>query len=162
ERMSDTVHRSRERVHGERKSPRRRLILDHLTATQGLRIMETRHFLSTFIAALTAIWAWDALVMHPMTGDWPWLVQRHALYLTGIWSIGLMSLVMVLATRPVWLEGPLGGMDKIYQAHKWAGILAVLFGAAHWLIKLGSDRENRITAQCRRTHHVAQPPFGIL
>ena len=100
--------------------------------------MRTRHFLSIFIAALTAVWAWDALVMHPMTGDWPWLVQRHALYLTGIWSIGLMSLVMVLATRPVWLEGPLGGMDKIYQAHKWAGILAVLFGAAHWLIKLGS------------------------
>lgn len=100
--------------------------------------MKTRHFLSIFIAALTAVWAWDALVMHPMTGDWPWLVQRHALYLTGIWSIGLMSLVMVLATRPVWLEGPLGGMDKIYQAHKWAGILAVLFGAAHWLIKLGS------------------------
>lgn len=99
--------------------------------------MKTRNVLGIFIAILTAAWAWDALYVHPMSGTWPWLMQRHALYLTGIGSIGLMSLVMVLATRPTWLEGPLGGMDKIYNVHKWAGILAVLFGAAHWFIKLG-------------------------
>ncbi len=101
--------------------------------------MKTRYFLSFFIATLTAVWAWDALYMHPMSGTLPWVVQRHGLYLTGILSIGLMSLVMVLATRPAWLEGPMGGMDKLYNVHKWAGILAVLFGAAHWLVKLGSS-----------------------
>lgn len=99
--------------------------------------MKTRHLLSVFLIILTSVWAWDALYLHPMSGAWPWLVQRHSLYLTGLWSMALMSLIMVLATRPVWLEGPMGGMDKVYHLHKWAGILAILFGAAHWLIKLG-------------------------
>ncbi len=99
--------------------------------------MNTRYFLGVFIATLTLAWGWNALYLHPLSGDWLWLVQRHGLYLTGVWSIGLMSLVMVLATRPAWLEGLMGGMDKIYHVHKWAGILATLFAAAHWLIKLG-------------------------
>jgi predicted ferric reductase len=39
----------------------------------------------------------------------------------------------------VWLETPLGGMDRIYRAHKWAGITAVGFAAAHWLIEMSDD-----------------------
>ena len=46
-----------------------------------------------------------------------------------------MSLTMFLAVRPAWLEKPLGGLDRIYRLHKWSGILAVTFGALHWLIK---------------------------
>jgi predicted ferric reductase len=29
-----------------------------------------------------------------------------------------MSLAMMLALRPAWLERPLGGLDKIYHTHK--------------------------------------------
>ncbi len=112
--------------------------------------MKTRHFLSLFIISLAGLWAWDALYMHPTSGSWPWLVQRYGLYLTGLWSIGLMSLCMVLATRPTWLEGPLGGMDRIYNLHKWAGILAILFGAAHWLIKLGGSELRDLIGQSGR------------
>ena len=101
--------------------------------------MTTRNLLIGFLSVLTAAWAWDALLVNPMIGDWPWLVRQHSLYLTGLWSIGLMSLTMMLATRPAWLESPLGGMDKIYQLHKWAGILAIGFGVAHWLAKLGGS-----------------------
>ena len=101
--------------------------------------MKTRVLLAGFIGLLTAAWAWDDLYMNPMTGDLPWLVRQHGLYLTGLLSIGLMSLVMVLAVRPAWLEGPLGGMDKIYHLHKWGGILAISFAAAHWLFEMASD-----------------------
>lgn len=101
--------------------------------------MKSRTFLILFIGLLTAFWAWDALYLNPLGGSTVWLVQRYSLYLTGVWAIGLMSLIMVLATRPVWLEGALGGMDKIYRLHKWAGILAILFSAAHWMIKLGGS-----------------------
>ncbi|PLC53918.1 ferric reductase [Pollutimonas nitritireducens] len=101
--------------------------------------MKTRTLLVGFLGILTAAWAWDALYVNPMYGDWPWLLRQHGLYLTGIWSISLMSLVMVLATRPAWLEGPLGGMDKIYHLHKWGGILSILFAAAHWLIEMAGD-----------------------
>lgn len=101
--------------------------------------MKTRSALGLFLLALTGAWAVDALLLQPASGAaWPWALRQQALYLTGVWSIGLMSLIMLLALRPAWLEGPLGGMDKIYRLHKWAGILAVGAGAAHWLIKLAS------------------------
>ena len=101
--------------------------------------MKTRSALGLFLLALTGAWAVDALLRQPASGAaWPWALRQQALYLTGVWSIGLMSLIMLLALRPAWLEGPLGGMDKIYRLHKWAGILAIGAGAAHWLIKLAS------------------------
>ncbi|EFV86931.1 hypothetical protein HMPREF0005_05968, partial [Achromobacter xylosoxidans C54] len=101
--------------------------------------MKTRTALGLFLLALTGAWAIDALVLQPAaTAAWPWVLRQQALYLTGVWSIGLMSLIMLLALRPAWLEGPLGGMDKIYRLHKWAGILAIGAGAAHWLVKLAS------------------------
>ena len=64
-----------------------------------------------------------------------WIARQHGMYLTGILSMVLMSLVMLLSTRPTWLEAPLGGMDRIYRLHKWAGIFAVVLGAAHWGLK---------------------------
>lgn len=101
--------------------------------------MKTRIVLAGFLGILTAAWAWDALYVNPMAGELPWLLRQHGLFLSGLWSIGLMSLTMLLATRPVWLEGFLGGMDKIYHLHKWGGILAIVFGAAHWLIKMAGE-----------------------
>ncbi|MHA3905117.1 ferredoxin reductase family protein [Castellaniella sp. WN] len=98
--------------------------------------MKTRHILLAFLGALTLAWSWDAFFLNPIAGDTPWVVRTQAIYLTGVWSMGLMSLVMILATRPAWLEPALGGMDRIYLLHKWAGILAIGLGVAHWLVKL--------------------------
>lgn len=100
--------------------------------------MKTRNVLIGFLGLITATWAWDALYMNPMTGEFPWLLRQHGLYLSGLWSISLMSLTMLLATRPVWLEDALGGMDKIYHLHKWGGILAILFAIMHWLLDMAS------------------------
>ena len=101
--------------------------------------MKTRTALGGFLIVLTLAWACDVFVLQAApAGAWPWVLQRQALYLTGIWSIALMALIMLLALRPAWLERPLGGMDRVYRLHKWAGILAVGAGAAHWLIKLAS------------------------
>lgn len=99
--------------------------------------MKTRTALGGFLIVLTLAWACDVFVLQAApAGAWHWVLQRQALYLTGIWSIALMALIMLLALRPAWLERPLGGMDRVYRLHKWAGILAVGAGAAHWLIKL--------------------------
>lgn len=89
------------------------------------------------IALVTLAWG-AALPLDP-GADTPWLVREEALYLTGLLSIALLSLAMVLATRPVWLERPLGGMDRIYRTHKWAGILAISFAALHWLVEMSDD-----------------------
>jgi predicted ferric reductase len=130
--------------------------------------MKTRTVLTLFIGLLTAVWAWDALVVNPMQGDWLWLVRQQGMYLSGLLSIGLMSLAMVLATRPAWLETPLGGMDKIYRLHKWAGILAISAAGGHWLFdqaggvvrdligKAGKPAKEPLLALLQPTHSLAK------
>jgi hypothetical protein len=53
----------------------------------------------------------------------------------------------------------LGGMDRIYRTHKWAGILAISFAAMHWLIELSGDilksTVGRVSAACRRKNSSA-------
>lgn len=96
--------------------------------------------LAGLLGMITLAWGWDLLsVTGPSGGSLPWTLRQHGLYLTGLYSIALMSLAMMLATRPVWLERPLGGMDRVYRLHKWSGILAVGFAAAHWLIEMSDD-----------------------
>ncbi|MBS1191094.1 MAG: flavocytochrome subuit of an oxidoreductase [Rhodocyclaceae bacterium] len=96
--------------------------------------------LSSLFALITLAWGWDLFVAGgPGAGSLPWVVRQEGLYLTGLLSIALMSLAMFLAARPAWLEGPLGGLDRMYRTHKWAGILAVAFGGLHWLIEMSDD-----------------------
>lgn len=53
--------------------------------------------------------------------------------LTGIVAMGCMSVAMILALRPRWLERWLGGLDKEYRLHKWLGIAALVVATVHWL-----------------------------
>lgn len=96
--------------------------------------------LASLFALVAAVWGWDVFnTTFPVSAHPLWIARQEALYLSGLLSIALMSLVMLLATRPAWLEKPLGGMDRVYRTHKWAGILAISFAALHWLIELGGD-----------------------
>ncbi len=95
--------------------------------------------LGSLAAALGFLWAW-AVLNAPAVAAHPWWIARQeAMYLSGLLSIGLMSLAMYLATRPVWLETPLGGMDRVYRTHKWAGILGGSFAILHWLAEMSGD-----------------------
>ena len=109
----------------------------------------------TVLIALTALivsaWGIDLTFSSPPNGSLPWVLRQEGMYLSGLLSIAMMSLATFLAARPVWLEGPLGGLDKMYRTHKWAGILAVGFAAVHWLLEMSDDllkamfgREGRI------------------
>lgn len=96
--------------------------------------------LSTLIGLVSIAWGWDVFVTGSTAGGTvPWAIRQEALYLSGLLSISLMSLTVLLAARPTWLEGPLGGMDRMYRTHKWAGILAVGFAVLHWLIEMSDD-----------------------
>jgi len=67
----------------------------------------------------------------------PFLTLRQALTaLTGALALGWMGVCMLLVLRPAFLERSLGGLDKLFYAHKWAGIGAVLLVATHWLLIL--------------------------
>ena len=100
--------------------------------------------MKTLLGSLSALvvlfWGWDFInAVAPAAAHPFWIARQEALYLSGLLSIAMMSAAMFLATRPTWLEQPLGGMDRIYRTHKWAGILAVSFAALHWLIEMSGD-----------------------
>ncbi len=96
--------------------------------------------LISFISIIALAWGWEVLSPdHLSAGSLPWVAYREGLNLTGLLTISLMSLAMVLATRPAWLERPLGGLDRIYRLHKWSGILAGAFAILHWLVEMADD-----------------------
>jgi len=96
--------------------------------------------LSSVIAAVVLVWGIDVSASPLPAGVHPlWQGRQEALYLSGLLAIALMSVSMLLATRPTWLEAPLGGMDRVYRTHKWAGLLAGLFAILHWLIEMADD-----------------------
>jgi predicted ferric reductase len=90
------------------------------------------------LVVLSALW-WQADLT-----DWSSL---HGLFAwrnvlnqyTGILGIGVMSLAMLLAVRPVFLERQLGGLDKMYRLHKWLGIAGLVLSISHWLIAKGRN-----------------------
>ncbi|MGM0594621.1 MAG: ferredoxin reductase family protein [Pseudomonadota bacterium] len=99
-----------------------------------------KRLLISFTAILALAWGLQLPQAGYMDGvALPWAIYLEGLFLSGVLSIALMSLAMILATRPVWLERPLGGMDRIYRAHKWSGIGAVVFAAVHWLLEMSDD-----------------------
>jgi len=87
------------------------------------------------------IWFWGFLTLLTLlwlfAEDWPaepdLISVRHlAIMLSGVLSMGAMGFSMVLATRPVWLESWLDGLDKTYRLHKWLGITTLVLAVAHW------------------------------
>ena len=89
-----------------------------------------------FLALLTLAWALTTwLGWQPpkdVPGTWWWQLRHHGLYLTGVWSVGMMSLIMLLALRQPWQERLVGGLDQVYRLHKWAGIAAAIAMALHY------------------------------
>lgn len=57
---------------------------------------------------------------------------------SGVLAIILMSIVMILALRPKFIEPYFDGIDKIYKLHKWLGISAFLLGVLHWWFAKGT------------------------
>ena len=89
-----------------------------------------------FALALSALWLFT---------DTLWPAQSNYFALRTVWiqysgvlAIGTMSVAMVLATRPAWLEPSLNGLDKMYRLHKWLGIAALTAATVHWLWAQGT------------------------
>ena len=55
--------------------------------------------------------------------------------LLGGFAFVSMSVSMILSTRLPFLEDAFGGLDRVYQVHKYSGILAVLAVVAHFLLQ---------------------------
>lgn len=108
-------------------------------------------------AAVVLAWTWSVFAgLTPLSSDANvWTLRRELIYVSGLVAFALMSVIMLLATRPAWLEKPLGGMDRVYRLHKWAGIIAVTLAAGHWLLDLSGDLLRRFFAKPAKGPHDA-------
>ena len=77
-----------------------------------------------------ALWlAADSLAPSPLTY---FSFRTVFTQFSGVIGICLMSVAMLLALRPKWLEPHLDGLDKMYRLHKWLGIAALVVATLHW------------------------------
>lgn len=86
------------------------------------------------LALSLLVWLLPVFALVPGWDVWVW--RKQLIYWTGLASFLLMTLVMLLAIRPRWLEKPLNGLDKMYHLHKWAGITAVGLAVLHYGLDL--------------------------
>ncbi|GAA0422621.1 ferric reductase-like transmembrane domain-containing protein [Cocleimonas flava] len=86
-----------------------------------------------FLIGLSGLWILANLSL-PETLNFKSIRDLFIQY-SGVIAMGTMSIAMVLALRPVWLEPWLGGLDKSYRLHKWLGISALTGSVLHWLAK---------------------------
>jgi len=84
------------------------------------------------ITFITIVWfLTNTLLYIPFDYD---LFTKSLVQYTGIIAFSAMTFAMLLATRPLWIEKRLGGLDKTYRLHKWLGIVAFAFSILHWLV----------------------------
>lgn len=84
----------------------------------------------SLVLTLSAAWLLaDSLLPDPLTY---FSFRSVFVQYTGVLGIGLMSVAMLLALRPTWMERPLNGLDKMYRLHKWLGITGLVFAVLHW------------------------------
>ncbi|MDO9482748.1 MAG: ferric reductase-like transmembrane domain-containing protein [Hydrogenophaga sp.] len=92
--------------------------------------------LMAMLVLLTALWlAADTLFPEPFTY---FSFRGVFVQFSGVLSIGLMAMAMLLALRPTWLERPLDGLDKMYRLHKWLGVSALVAAVLHWWVAKGT------------------------
>lgn len=121
----------------------RRLILQVEFTGSGLATPPPPPIRDAFIMKpiITAFWGLAVLIClswlaaeptaPQASGLFPW--RANMMQLTGLLAMTAMSVAMVLALRPRWLEGRLDGLDKMYRLHKWLGIAALSLGVVHYL-----------------------------
>lgn len=100
-----------------------------------------------------------------LQSGWPadyWQWRRQLVLLSGVLLMTVMSLAMLIAVRPAWLERPLGGLDKMYRLHKHLGIAAGVLIGAHWLIELSPPAAMALGWALPRGHHPRGHGFSLI
>lgn len=66
-----------------------------------------------------------------------WLTTATMSLASGVAALALMATAAILSGRWAWLEGFFGGLDRVYEVHKWLAIAALSFASVHLLFKAG-------------------------
>src|SRR5690606_31356086 len=66
-----------------------------------------------------------------------WWTPAMLRLVCGISALALMATAAILAARWPMMEELFGGLDRVYDAHKWLGIWALVLASVHLLFKAG-------------------------
>jgi len=62
-------------------------------------------------------------------------LQNIIALMAGTVAFTMMAINLVLATRPPWIEGALGGLDKVYSLHRRFGICILALALVHTQVR---------------------------
>lgn len=68
-----------------------------------------------------------------------WATSATLSLAAGVAALALMATSAILASRWAWVERLLGGLDRVYLAHKWMGVWALGLASYHLVFKAGLD-----------------------
>jgi predicted ferric reductase len=87
------------------------------------------------LVAISAISLASVLAELPPS-DW---VSPAAMSLAaGVAALAMMGLAALLGARWGWVEDGFGGLDRVYEVHKWLGVWALVLASLHFLFKAGA------------------------
>lgn len=67
-----------------------------------------------------------------------WLTTASLSLVCGVAALSLMATAALLSGRWRWVESLLGGLDRVYDAHKWLAVAALCLASVHLLFKAGT------------------------
>ncbi|HWT15222.1 MAG TPA: ferric reductase-like transmembrane domain-containing protein, partial [Patescibacteria group bacterium] len=68
--------------------------------------------------------------------DW---VSTAAMSLSaGVAALAMMGMAALLGARWRWVESLFGGLDRVYEVHKWLGVWALVLASVHLVFKAGA------------------------
>lgn len=68
-----------------------------------------------------------------------WATTATLSLAAGVAALALMATSAILASRWSWVERLLGGLDRVYLAHKWMAVWALGLASYHLVFKAGLD-----------------------
>ncbi|WP_163132028.1 ferric reductase-like transmembrane domain-containing protein [Agarivorans sp. Alg241-V36] len=86
------------------------------------------------IATVTGLWLQAEPNIFSADNFFKW--RSALIQYSGILTIALMSLTMLLALRLPFIEQLTKGLDKSYRLHKHLGIASVVLATTHWLLAI--------------------------
>lgn len=57
---------------------------------------------------------------------------------SGVVALVFMAMASLLGSRWNWLEDVFGGLDRVYEVHKWLGVWALALASVHLVFKAGA------------------------
>lgn len=89
-----------------------------------------------FLVAIATISAATVLSAVPRA-DW---VSSAAMSLSaGVAALSMMGMAALLGARWRWVEDLFGGLDRVYEVHKWLGVWALVLASVHLVFKAGAS-----------------------